>query len=182
MWKTVPTCCNPCLLLKQATDILLNHSCCYFLSVITWHSFSIFYKATYSSLSLWWWLNIWQYLKMPSLIHESFFDYSYCVFNVFGLSQIAPTTAQRPSPPQELPLCWFDLYLASFSAALWIKLLRGECLREAQSAASQLAPSCSQTEAFQIGFHKTCQFTGTSLAVLSRCSTASELWPKRRRF
>lgn len=50
-----------------------------------------------------------------------------------------------------------------FSAAPWIKLLRVECLQEVQSATSQLAPSCFQTEPFQIGFHKSCQFTGTSL-------------------
>lgn len=86
------------------------------------------------------------------------------------------STEGLPFLPQELPLCWFDLYLDSFSAALWIKLVRGECLREAQSAASQLAPSCSQTEAFQIGFSQNLPiYQGTSLEIFSLSFSLSVL-------
>lgn len=83
---------------------------------------------------------------------------------------ISPVSFYPSPPPHNSVECFPSVWASSvfcvwpiFSAALWIKLLRAEYLREAQSATSQLAPSCFQTEPFQIGFHKTCQFTGTSL-------------------
>lgn len=152
-------------------------------SLIKWHSFSIFSKATYSVRRVWWWQNIQLRLLMPSLIVWSFFDLSYCGFNCIFPVPVCPHHSIEPflSVRASSVLIW-SLF-GIFSAAFWIKLLRVECLREAKRNITT-GPLMLPNWAFPNWFSQNLPIYRDEFrkSLSLQHNLQEESWPKRRWF